>query len=139
MQVVSENLPTRGGWPHRVDGLVRAGSQRGRSLGFPTANLEIAEKSSPLEGVYAGWARIDTEAVIRPAMIYVGSAPTFGGGARRFEVHLFDFSGDLYGRRLQVLCGMRLAAGSRYTSPVLLAAAIRQLAAVTREVLGCRP
>jgi riboflavin kinase/FMN adenylyltransferase len=137
MQLVAEPLPTALEWPHRVEGIVRAGAQRGRSLGFPTANLEVDERTPALDGVYAGWARIDAEAVIRPAMVYVGSAPTFGTGARRLEVHLFDFSGDLYGRCLQVQIGVRVAAGRRYASPRLLAAATRRLAGATREVLGC--
>jgi len=137
MQLVAKNLPTATEWPHRVEGIVRAGAQRGRALGYPTANLEVDERAPPLDGIYAGWAKIDAEGVVRPAMVYLGSAPTFGAGARRLEVHIFDFSGDLYGRRLQVQIGARVAAGRRYASPRLLAAATRRLAAATREVLGC--
>lgn len=136
MQLVAKNLAAGTlGWPHRVEGVVQPGARRGRALGFPTANLAIGEMPLPVDGVYAGWASIDGEPVFRPAMLYVGTAPTFGWSARHLEVHLFDFSGDLYGRRLQVSFGVRVATERRYASPVLLAASIRHLAAVTRGIL----
>ena len=136
MHLVAEDFPAETiGWPHRVEGVVQAGARRGRALGFPTANLATGETPLPMDGVYAGWASIDAEAAVHPAMLYVGSAPTFGATARHLEAHLFDFSGDLYGRRLQVLFVVRVAAERRYASPVLLAASIRHLAAVTRGIL----
>ena len=138
MHVVAERLPAGTlGWPCRVEGIVQVGARRGRTLGFPTANLEVGIAALPGEGVYAGWVGIDGERPVWPAMLYLGSAPTFGPAARRLEAHLFDFSGDLYGRRLHVLFGVRVAAERRYASPVVLAASIRHLAAATREVLGC--
>jgi riboflavin kinase/FMN adenylyltransferase len=138
MQVVAERLPAGTlGWPCRVEGIVQVGARRGRTLGFPTANLEVGVAALPAEGVYAGWVGIDAERPVWPAMLYLGSAPTFGPAARRLEAHLFDFSGDLYGRRLHVLFGVRVAAERRYASPAVLAASIRRLAAATREVLGC--
>jgi riboflavin kinase/FMN adenylyltransferase len=139
MQLVTECLSAETlGWPGRVEGIVQVGARLGRTLGFPTANLEVGVVAAlPGEGVYAGWVGIDGERAVRPAMLYLGSAPTFGPAERRLEAHLFDFSGDLYGRRLHVLFGARVAAERRYASPAVLAASIRHLAAATRAVLGC--
>jgi riboflavin kinase/FMN adenylyltransferase len=139
MRLVAEHLTAETlGWPGRVEGIVQPGERRARALGFPTANLEVGGGAVPGNGVYAGWVGIDGEPAAWPALIYLGSAPTFGPTARRLEAHLFDFSGDLYGRRLHVLFGVRMASERRYASPAALAASIRHLAAATREVLGCR-
>lgn len=87
-------------------GTVVEGDRRGRQLGFPTANLDIAYpyKAKVAHGVYAGWARrVDSSASPvpgRPAIANIGVNPTFGGTAARIEVHLLDFSGDLYGKTL---------------------------------------
>jgi riboflavin kinase/FMN adenylyltransferase len=124
-------------WLCQVEGIVQVGAQRGRLLGFPTANLHVSADVPPSDGVYAGWAGIDSERPARPAMIYLGSAPTFGPADRRLEVHLFDFSGDLYGRRLHVAFGVRVADEHAHQSAATLAASIRRVARATREVLGC--
>lgn len=90
------------GRPHLLDGRVRTGEGRGRTLGFPTANLELLNEAVPGGGVYACRVRVEGETAPRPAVVNVGRRPTFGGGDLIVEVHLLDFSGDLYGRRLRV-------------------------------------
>jgi riboflavin kinase / FMN adenylyltransferase len=91
------------GRPHRVEGVVVRGHQRGRALGFPTANLESPSRTAiPADGVYAGWLRsldLDgTETGCWPAAISVGTNPTFGGGARTVEAYALDRDDlDLYG------------------------------------------
>lgn len=87
--------------PHAINGTVAHGDGRGRTIGFPTANLEDIDEVIPSPGVYAGIA--STENVDHPAAIHIGKSPTFGSGeATKVEVHLIDFDGDLYGQSLRV-------------------------------------
>ena len=76
------------------------GRQLGRELGFPTANMEVADADTIESGVYESCVEID--GVEYKAMSNLGSNPSVGGGPRYLETHIFDFSGDLYGRRLRV-------------------------------------
>ena len=73
------------------------GRQLGRELGFPTANMEVADADTIESGVYESYVEID--GVEYKAMSNLGSNPSVGGGPRHLETHIFDFSGDLYGRR----------------------------------------
>ncbi|MER7771924.1 bifunctional riboflavin kinase/FAD synthetase [Kitasatospora sp. NPDC096140] len=90
------------GRPHRVEGEVVRGAQRGRELGFPTANVETVPHSAvPADGVYAGWLTADGERM--PAAISVGTNPTFDGTARTVEAYAIDRVGlDLYGLHVAV-------------------------------------
>ncbi|WP_405661839.1 bifunctional riboflavin kinase/FAD synthetase [Streptomyces sp. RK9] len=90
------------GRPHRVEGVVVRGAQRGRELGFPTANVEtLPHTAIPADGVYAGWLHADGEAM--PAAISVGTNPTFDGTARTVEAYAIDRVGlDLYGLHVAV-------------------------------------
>jgi riboflavin kinase/FMN adenylyltransferase len=86
-------------------GTVVRGDGVGRQLGFPTANLRLhEEKCVPAFGIYAVWARIAGTSEWRGGAMSIGVRPTFGGQVRTLEVHLLDFSGDLYGRDLEVEC-----------------------------------
>jgi riboflavin kinase/FMN adenylyltransferase len=85
------------GRPFEVEGVVVEGDRRGRLLGFPTANLQLApELVLPPNGIYAGAARGHRAAVS------IGVNPHYGGAERRFEAYLLDFDGDLYGERVRV-------------------------------------
>jgi riboflavin kinase/FMN adenylyltransferase len=95
---------------HEVEGEVVVGQQRGRTLGFPTANLSGTEVLHPRDGVYAVIARVvpeDGEAspsaprALLHGVANLGTRPTLAAG-RSVEAHLFDFSGDLYGKRLRI-------------------------------------
>ena len=88
------------GHPHRVRGIVGVGAMRGRTIGFPTANLEGVTTLLPPDGVYAGTC--DVGGKTYPAAINLGPNPTFGETARKFEAHLLGFAGDLYGQTLDV-------------------------------------
>ncbi|MEU9077544.1 bifunctional riboflavin kinase/FAD synthetase [Kitasatospora sp. NPDC004745] len=90
------------GRPHRVEGTVVRGAQRGRELGFPTANVEtVAHSAIPADGVYAGWLTADGERM--PAAISVGTNPTFDGTSRTVEAYAIDRVGlDLYGLHVAV-------------------------------------
>ncbi|MDH6122442.1 bifunctional riboflavin kinase/FAD synthetase [Kitasatospora sp. GAS204B] len=90
------------GRPHRVEGIVVRGAQRGRDLGFPTANVDTVPHSAiPADGVYAGWLTVGDERM--PAAISVGTNPTFDGTARTVEAYAIDRVGlDLYGLHVAV-------------------------------------
>lgn len=88
------------GHPYRVRGFVGTGAARGRTIGFPTANLEKITTLLPPDGVYAGRCSINETAY--PVAINLGPNPTFGEAARKFEAHLLDFAGDLYGKLLDI-------------------------------------
>ena len=90
------------GRPHRVEGVVVRGAQRGRELGYPTANVETVPHSAvPADGVYAGWLTARGERM--PAAISVGTNPTFDGTARTVEAYAIDRVGlDLYGLHVAV-------------------------------------
>ncbi|HEY8505152.1 MAG TPA: bifunctional riboflavin kinase/FMN adenylyltransferase, partial [Gemmataceae bacterium] len=112
------------GRPYRVCGRVGTGQRRGRSLGFPTANLEGVETLVPGEGVYAVRARAGGGTW--PAAANVGPNPTFGEPERKIEVHLIGFDGDLYGQELAADFVERL----RDTRPF---AGVEELVAQLRE------
>jgi len=86
--------------PYRIRGMVTHGAARGAKIGFPTANLAAVDTLLPGEGVYAGLATVD--GMPWPAAINLGPNPTFGEEARKVEVHLIDFEGQLYGAPLVV-------------------------------------
>ncbi|MFC4059348.1 bifunctional riboflavin kinase/FAD synthetase [Planomonospora corallina] len=114
------------GRPHRVEGVVVRGYQRGRQLGFPTANVEPPELTAiPPDGVYAGWlqgiavgnlpAAYDGERW--PAAISVGTNPTFEGVARTVEAYALDRDDlELYGAHVAVEFGTRLRDNLRFDS-----------------------
>ena len=83
-----------------IEGVVEQGDQRGRTIGFPTANVALGEHLRPRFGVYAVRALIDGQ--WRNAVANLGKRPTVGKLQENFEVHLFDFTGDLYGVNLRV-------------------------------------
>lgn len=90
------------GRPHRVEGVVVRGAQRGRELGFPTANVEtLPHTAIPADGVYAGWLTANGERM--PAAISVGTNPQFEGTERTVEAYAIDRVGlDLYGLHVTV-------------------------------------
>ena len=89
------------GRPYEVEGLVVEGDKRGRTIGFPTANVDVwAEQVLPAHGVYATLALVDGQPW--PAATNIGVRPTVDGYHHRVEAHLLDFAGDLYGRNLQL-------------------------------------
>jgi riboflavin kinase/FMN adenylyltransferase len=96
------------GRPFALVGSVVHGEQRGRELGFPTANLDFSQPVAlPPDGIYAARASWGGERILEPmdradAVISLGTQPTFGGRVRLMEVHLLDRTEDLYGERMRV-------------------------------------
>ncbi len=110
------------GRPHRVEGVVVRGHQRGRALGFPTANLETPPHTAiPADGIYAGWlAALDADGFEQerwPAAISVGTNPTFDGRERIVEAYALDRDDlDLYGAHVAVDFVARLRATLKFSS-----------------------
>lgn len=89
------------GRPHRLEGVIIRGDQRGRELGFPTANLLTSTYAAvPADGIYAAWLARGRERAARMAAVSIGTNPTFSGLERRVEAYVLDFDGDLYGERV---------------------------------------
>lgn len=88
------------GRAYELSGAVIKGFERGRQLGFPTANLDCGDQLVPADGVYAGCCVVDGQPYA--AAVSIGTTPTFGDRRYQVEVHLLDFSGDLYGQTLDV-------------------------------------
>jgi riboflavin kinase/FMN adenylyltransferase len=104
------------GRPCAVAGSVTRGDGLGRTLGFPTANLEVSGLALPPQGVYAAWAGgPDKE---RPAVVNVGFRPTLNqlAPALRVEAHLLDFEGDLYGQELELRWVAKLRDEQKFAS-----------------------
>ncbi|MEV1328979.1 bifunctional riboflavin kinase/FAD synthetase [Micromonospora costi] len=115
------------GRPHRVEGVVVRGDQRGRELGFPTANLLCHRYAAiPADGVYA--ARLVRRGRREPLMaaVSVGTNPTFSGRERRVEAYVLDFDGDLYGERLALDFVAHLRGQIRYDAVEPLIAQMHQ-------------
>ncbi|MFC5578544.1 bifunctional riboflavin kinase/FAD synthetase [Lysobacter niabensis] len=89
------------GRPYSIGGRVVRGKQLGRELGFPTANLRFGGKVPALSGIYATWVH-GVGAAPRASVSSLGTRPTVAGVEPLLEAHLFDFAGDLYGRRIRV-------------------------------------
>src|SRR5262249_40104829 len=129
-----------------IEGHVRRGDQRGRELGFPTANIDISHYLRPALGIYAVWVEILPQtanadrAPPAPAVhaggAYFGRRPTFGQEEVFLEAHLFDFSGDLYGRQLRVSFIEHLRGDRAFESAEALTRQMEEDAAAARRVLG---
>ena len=110
------------GRPFALVGSVVHGEERGRELGFPTANLDFGQPVAlPPDGIYAARASWGGEAVLEPleqanAVISLGTQPTFGGRVRLMEVHLLDRDEDLYGQRMRVQFCTWIRGQRRYDS-----------------------
>ncbi len=89
------------GRPYRMIGRVVRGRRLGRALGFPTANLRLMRRKPPVWGISAVWVHgIDSRPL--PGVASLGTRPTVNGVEPLLEAHVFDFSGDLYGRAIEV-------------------------------------
>jgi riboflavin kinase / FMN adenylyltransferase len=124
------------GRPYSVRGLVVHGAGKGRQLGFPTANLRIGEpdKMLPLEGVYAVYGWVGSERV--PGLVHLGPRPTFQGLPPSLELHLLDWSGDLYGREVRIDFHARLRGIHAYPNVAELIAQMHRDEAAGRSALA---
>jgi riboflavin kinase / FMN adenylyltransferase len=127
------------GRPHSIEGIVERGDQRGRTLGFPTANLGGVTEIVPPNGVYA--VAVDrtggpASRALATGVMNIGVRPTVAGDARRtLEAHLFDFEGDLYGQTLRVHFIARLRDEQKFDGLTALKAQIARDAEDARVAL----
>lgn len=119
---------------HEVDGTVVTGHRRGRTIGFPTANLDCDRVLMPADGVYAVIARVLDRPSILRGVANLGTRPTFAAG-RSVEAHLFDFDGDLYGARLRIGFVARLRGEQKFDGVDALRAQIARDADTARSLL----
>lgn len=126
-----------GHW-HRIEGPVLHGEKRGRELGYPTANMSVADRLLPKLGVYA----VLVEVLGGPhrgsyrGVASLGVRPMFGDNAPNLETYIFDFSGDLYGAELSVALVEYLRPEQKFDSLDALIAQMREDEARARKVLG---
>lgn len=123
-----------------IEGRVVPGDKRGRELGVPTANIHFEEFLHPGRGIYAVRAGVDhgAETVWHDAVASFGLRPAVGGHSDVFEAHLFDFTGDLYGRHLRVALVEYLRPERDFNSLDDLAVQMREDCSAARELLVAR-
>jgi riboflavin kinase / FMN adenylyltransferase len=123
------------GRPYRMLGQVIHGNQLGRTLGFPTANLRLMRRKSPVYGILAVLVRGVGEGAM-PAVASLGTRPTVDGKEVLLEVHVFDFAGDLYGREIEVEFVAKLRDEVKFDSLDAMMVQMKIDAANAREVLS---
>ena len=108
------------GYNYTINGIVIKGNQLGRTIGFPTANIEIKEdyKLIPLNGVYIVKALINNQIVF--GMMNIGTKPTVGGTSQSIEVHFFDFNDDIYDKTIEISFLERIRDEQKFESIELL-------------------
>jgi len=123
------------GRPYTMCARVQRGAQLGRTLGFPTANLRLKRRRSPLGGIFAVRA---TGAGLKdwPAVASLGTRPTVNGVEALLEVHLFDCQPDLYGRELEIQFVAPLRAERRFATLDLMVEQMHRDAAEARVWLN---
>ena len=124
-----------------ISGVVVEGDHRGRTLGFPTANLAPdVEEELPEDGVYAGTVT-RANGSIHVAAISIGRRPTYYGqdAQRLLEAHLLDFDDDLYGEHIAVMVGSTIRGQQAFASTEALIAQIESDLSAVRHVMGSSP
>lgn len=103
----------------KIEGIVVHGKHLGRTIGFPTANLRADRRAGEgPNGVYAAWFHVDGRKL--PCMVNIGHHPTLPGGGETVEAHIFDFSGDIYGRKATLETVKFLRSEVKFPSPEAL-------------------
>ena len=123
------------GRPYAIGGHVVHGKQLGRTLGFPTANLRYGGKTPALRGIYATWVH-GVAAHPWPSVSSFGTRPTVDGIEPLLEAHLFDFEGDLYGRRIDVEFVVHLRDEEKFPDLASLVAQMQRDGAQARAILN---
>lgn len=126
------------GRPWSLHGTVIQGDQRGRTIGFATANLDADAQQQPAAGVYATrlWLR---DGQVRDAVTHCGTRPTFAGVRWQVEAHALDFDGDLYGQQVRLQFFQRLRGEQRFDGLAALRAQIGRDIDAARAILASTP
>jgi riboflavin kinase / FMN adenylyltransferase len=123
------------GRPWSMRGRVMPGQKLGADLGFPTANLRLERRRSPVAGIFA--VRVHGVAGSpRAGVASLGTRPTIGGTEALLEAHIFDFGGDLYGHEIEVEFVAKLRDEERFATLAALTAQMRRDAAGARQILN---
>ncbi len=126
------------GRPYSMVGRVVRGQQLGRDLGFPTANLRLGRKRSPIQGIFAVRVHGIRGLPAAASVASLGTRPTVGGTVPLLEVHVFDFAGDLYGREIEVEFVAKLREEECFANLDALVVQMHRDAAQARTILGAR-
>jgi riboflavin kinase/FMN adenylyltransferase len=121
------------GRQYNLEGVVVPGDQRGRALGFPTANLETEKEQLPAPGVYAVKVRHNLQEY--GGVVNIGRRPTFNVEGSTIEVYLLDFTGELYGQKLRIYFVDRLRDERKFASVEALVATIEMDVVRARQIL----
>jgi riboflavin kinase/FMN adenylyltransferase len=128
------------GRPFVIDGKVQYGNQLGRTLGYPTANIHLSRRVSPVHGIFAVRVGLGESECAWPGVASLGVRPTVNQVSEPLlEVHLFDFDGDLYGQRMAVEFVARLRDEKKFDGLEPLKAQMALDSRMAREVLGMNP
>jgi riboflavin kinase / FMN adenylyltransferase len=122
------------GRPHFLRGPVVHGRERGRTIGFPTANIQSRTECLPPDGVYA--TRVVMEDGSYPSITNIGMRPTFGEPERSIEAHIFDFNRDIYDREVKLEIAERIRPERKFESAQALAAQIASDLQRAKEILA---
>ena len=118
-----------------IEGAVEAGDARGRKLGYPTANLTLGDYQRPKYGIYAVRVTLE-DGSEQPGVASLGVRPTFDPPQELLEAHLFDFDGDLYGRKIEVALHAFIREERKFDSVDALVAEMRDDEAKARKLLA---
>lgn len=124
------------GWEWEMRGEVVKGDQRGRELGYPTANVKLGETVHPAYGVYASMVQIEGEEEWRPAATNIGIRPMFEVPVAQVESFIFDFDRDIYGKILRTKPIQRLRSEAKFNSLEDLIAQMDKDCQQAREILA---
>jgi len=125
------------GYWWRVCGPVEAGAGRGKGMGFPTVNLELHPSQDLAHGIYA--VRVTVDGELHDAAGYLGKRPTFDSGAPKLEAYLLDFSGDLYGKTVEIHFVEHIREDRSFDSAEALAAQMEEDCKTIERVLRDAP
>lgn len=121
----------------KITGTIIHGKQLGRTLGFPTANLQAEQPIADTpNGVYVAW--FDLDGACFPCMVNIGHHPTLPGGGRTVEAHLFSFHGDLYGQRATITLVAHLRDEVKFPSADALRRQLQQDALNALSILNAQ-
>jgi riboflavin kinase/FMN adenylyltransferase len=127
------------GHPFRISGEVIEGAKVGRTIGYPTANVEPPSDLVALpDGIYVSLAGLPGEPILRPAMTYIGTRPALNTGNRLIETHLLDFSGNLYGMNLATDILERIRPDATFSGVDALIRQLQEDERITRSILSGR-
>ena len=126
------------GYHYTLRGHVVDGEHIGTTIGFPTANLEVddANKLLPADGVYAVKVSIPCVSYIGPAMLNIGTRPTFNGKRRTIEAHIFNFSENIYGRSIDVAFLAKIRGERKFNSASALAEQLKKDKEVVMKIIN---